>query len=366
MSVSSNKTAIISASTGTLGPGITEQMKEDGFEVYGGSRSRGDFQYSPHQLNDTAYWYEIIQEYGNTSDTIELVNLIGQSHARGDSTLHDINVKPAQAMVKAAKQYAIDNPEKKIVMVQVSAIAAKYLTDDPYGQSRAEADDAVMSTATEDPVPNFKAVVIQFPFIFTKPDEGGHVKGLHPWSMEQIAGLPVIPVVNDGNQALFPVSQSDAILSVANAYQVEESQIVEAKGKDKVNNKEMIQVFSRVAGRNPTFITLPGGLMARPLDHLHYGLLDGYGPRLMAQLPTLEEGVREEVEPFDRLLGQPAEGIVEQYADIEEGTVTLEKPPVVNHLKEYAGTIGLVALGVGAVGLAAIGGLLWLSTSSPE
>lgn len=371
MAVQSDRTAIVSGSTGTLGPGVIQKFKSNGFQAYGGSRRRGDFQYKSSELTDTAFWYSKIAEYGKNSNTIQLVNLIGQPRGRGNLSLFDINVKPAITMAKAARQYAQDNPDKKVVMVQVSAIAATYLADHEYGQSRAQADFAVFTTATEEPTaPNFKAVVIQFPFIFSEPDENGHIKGLHPWSMEQIAGLPVIPVVNGGNQALYPVSHSDAILSIINAHKVNESQIVEARGSDCVNNREMILVYSRLAGRNPLFITLPSSMMATALDLIPHGLLDGYGPRLMQKLPSKQETTEEvqeaEMQPFQNLIEKKPDGIKEKHAELEEGDVTLESPPIWQHIRENYGVLGLVAAGVGAVGLGIIGGALYLAAGGRD
>lgn len=362
-------TAIIAGCTGTLGPQITEELRGRGVQVYGGSRSPGtEFQYSNAQLRDSAYWYDIISQYAATSNTVLLVNTIGQATVSPDSTFEHVNVLPVVALAEAGKRFAEDHPDIKVVVVQVSAIAATYLHNDAYGDSRAEADRRVVALGTDHPLDNYKTLALQLPFVFVEPkedpDQPGHytISGLHHWSMEQIAGLPIVPLAGSGEQVLYPVSVRDVTVSIANAVDITESRAIEVKGGTGITQRGLIDFYARMNNRNILYVPLPSGLLGTLLDEFPYGLLSGFAPKVMHELPT--EDTREEVEPFDALLGRKAQGIEEAHTvlDAENVTVTLAPPPIREHLSAHKSKLAkITGLALGAIAL--VGGSILYATS---
>lgn len=357
-------TAIIAGCTGTLGPQIQQQLTTEGFLVHGGSRSPGtSFRYTSEELKDSHYWYEKIRELAGTSSCLLLINAIGQAAAPPGSNLSDINVRPVTALTEGGKWFAQDFPHIKVVVVQISAIAARYIPADPYGASRAEADTAVLELGTSEPLLNFKTLVLQLPYVYVEPMEDlaepGHfsIRGLQPWSMEQIAGLPIIPLADSGEQMIYPVSLSDVTSSVARAALIEESMIVEVKGGEGITQRELIEFYAEMAHRNVYFIPLPSGLLSAVLDEFPYGLLSGYAPRVMHALPI--EPAREEEEPFDQLLGRRAQGIHEAHQGIiPENAVTLAAPPIRDHLAAHRGKLIKIAAATCGT-LALVAGFIW-------
>lgn len=356
-------TAIIAGSTGTLGPQITEELKSRGFAVHGGSRSKAaDFQYTGEQLTNTQYWYERIREYAQNSSTVLLINTIGQAYAPQGSTLEDVNIRPVVALAQAGKLFAQEHPEIKVVVVQISAIAAIYLQNDAYGESRAAADQKVVTMGVEDPLTNYKTLALQLPFIFVEPKEDAQeagkyiIKGLHPWSMEQISGLPVVPLAGSGNQVIYPVALKDVTEGVAKAVNIEESQAIEVKGGSGLTQRQLVDFYAQMRKKNIIYIPVPSSVLGVVLDQFPYGLLAGYAPRVMANIP--EEDTRKAEEPFDKLLGRPAQSIEAAHQGIDAKSIELAAPPVKAHLQEHAGKITTLCLAT----LAVLGGLYYFSS----
>jgi hypothetical protein len=200
------------------------------------------------------------------------------------------------------------------------------------------------------------------PFIFVEPKEDsvkkGHytIKGLHPWSMEQVAGLPVVPLAGNGDQIIYPVSLNDVTESISKAINIKESRAIEVKGGSGLTQRDLIDFYAKMQNRNILYIPMPVPILSHLLDQFPHGLLASYAPKVMGQLSNQMD--RKTEEPFDELLGRPAKTMEEVHQGISHENVTLAKPPIADHLNAHAfkiSVLGLIALGIGG----AIGFGLW-------
>lgn len=343
-----DKIAIIAGCTGTLGAPITEELKKQDYQVYGGSRTKGDFHYTNEQLIQSAYWYEIIGQHAQQSSEVVLINTIGQASPPNGLTLDDVNVRPVVALAKAGKEFAANHPGVKVTVVQISAIAALYLQNDAYGISRAKADRKVVKLGNDNPLNNYKTLVLQLPFIYVEPQVdlnklGNYViKGLHPWSMEQIAGLPIVPLAGWGKQIVYPVNLKDVTAAIARASTLTNSLAIEVKGGSALTQKELINFYAKLRNKSIVCVPMPSSILGIILDQFPHGLLAGYAPRVMSGLSDIPS--RDTEEPFDKLLGRSATTIEEDHKEIKPTNVRFASPPIADHLLAHAGKIIKISL----------------------
>lgn len=316
-----NRPLIIVAGINGVGRDLVKDAIEKGHDVLGFSR-QPDADPKEHlciastprgeNLHDTDKWIELLEPIflKEKGDTIHYVNMIGDTGERLS--------KCAFAMASAMSQLA-EKHGKKVKFVQLSSIAASYLTDQPYAIHRNDIDQALVSE-----YPHLTTLALR-PSLIIENGLEDHSQPYGPWQMASGS----IPFAISSDLKLQPLATSDLNDAIINAKELENSKIVNAVGPDPLTQKEIVQIFVKAQGRDRVVIEVPIGEVAQwiginaPLGRFHdYAIklaLKYEGDGDAAILPTNE---------FEELVGHELTSIKTLHNDEAERV----NPPIIEHI----------------------------------
>jgi hypothetical protein len=154
----------------------------------------------------------------------------------------------------------------------------------------------------------------------------------HGWSPDQIATLPIVPIVGNGKQPLQPVSMEDALIGIANAPLYREIPLIEGVGPKVVTQEEFYRFFRKDllnASFRPVYLS-PKQLQV-VAEHFPHGHFAPYAVRYLAN-----GGYVIDHTPLETVVGRSLLSLQDIYV-LEDGkTYVMTRPPIARHVKEAA------------------------------
>ncbi len=183
------KVAIITGSTGQMGPILAKAGLLRGYDIVCCTRNPRGYQNSRHvtfaetpenKMSDSDFWSRFVRAHTKSGDELLFINTIGTAITNGLS-LEEANERP----VLAAAQGVIDAEQKigyqKHHFVHLSTIAATYLKDShPYGKVKDRLDQKLLE------MNNLDTSILRLGFVFNDLIEGRTINMGHAYSPEQL------------------------------------------------------------------------------------------------------------------------------------------------------------------------------------
>lgn len=176
---------LLTGASGFVGRNLTRSLVAAGHEINGISRSSGA---NFSELLQAKDWLPYLE---GVDAVINAVGIIGQTHSQRFDTVHS---QAPKALFEACVQMGIKR------VVQISALGAGERAAVAYHLSKRAADDYLRSL-------DLDWWVLRPSLVYGK---GGASSGV----FMQVARLPLIPLVGDGQQLVQPVHISDLVAAV--------------------------------------------------------------------------------------------------------------------------------------------------------
>ncbi len=220
---------LVLGSSGFIGKAIVEGLKDKGYDT---ATPRYDFAQEP----SVELWKERIRGFDGV---INAVGIIAQTSNQSFKALHSDTPK---ALFEAANQLGISK------VIQISALGADEEAKSAYHLSKKEADDYLRTLSVH--------------YAILKPSivygEGGKSTAL----FGALANLPLLPIIDKGDQRLQPLFIEDLVATVIKALESNQNPIeLDCVGKERLSYQELLQKFRAWLGKKPTkTIPIPSSL----------------------------------------------------------------------------------------------------------
>jgi uncharacterized protein YbjT (DUF2867 family) len=265
---------LLTGANGFIGRNLAAALAAAGHEVRGASRSSGiDFA----RMLTPAHWMPLLE---GIDAVINSVGIIGETGSQRFEAVHAL--APA-ALFRACARAGIRR------VLQVSALGADETAFSAYHLSKRAADDVLRGL-------DLDWFVLRPSLIYGR---GGKSARL----FMRLAALPVIPVVDDGRQALQPVHIGDVVATVLRSLTSAETRLsLDIVGPETVSFVDWLQRMRAVQGLAPAPVLHVPFRLALALAHAGRH----FNPILQPEnLRMLKAGYRADVGPLIRFLGRP-------------------------------------------------------------
>jgi hypothetical protein len=270
---------------------------------------------------------EAMEEMGvATSCHIMGLNLIGTAIAPKGSTLmevnHDIPLSFFEGLLEAS-----EGKTDRVSLSQLSSITITINgdTDCPYIHSKKKIEESLFQL-------NPKGTVLSLRpgMICPAPDQ--QCDTTHDYSVEQLARLPIIPILGSGNQIMQPVSEDCLYTAMINGMLSDQvtREIINTVGSDTLTQKELFAYFA--PKQNPIFVHIPANFGHVVAEHFPKGRIAPYAVGIFDELDKKpEKNLPVCGERFTELLGKKPIGMKELYKD---ATIVTRNAPIGEHIGE--------------------------------
>jgi uncharacterized protein YbjT (DUF2867 family) len=264
---------LLTGASGFIGKHITTALTAAGHDVIPATRAHGfDF----NQMRDADDWLAHLHE---VEAVINSVGIIAECRTQTFARLH---AQAPTALFKACARAGVKR------VIQISALGADESAFTPYQQSKKAADDLLRGL----PMDWF----ILRPSLVYGP--GGKSMAL----FQQMASLPVIPLVARGLQWIQPVHISDLVAAVLQCLTASPAQrTIDIVGPYPVTFVDWLQQIRKVGGRTAApILSIPFGLAVATAKLARHVV-----PMMHPDnLRMLQHGNTAEVQAFAELLGK--------------------------------------------------------------
>ena len=164
------------------------------------------------------------------------------------------------------------------------------------------------------------------------PAPGLQFDTTHDYAVERLARLPIIPVLESGQQIMQPVAEDCLYTALINALIADKiiREVVNAVGSDALTQKESFDYFAPQEKSN--FIHVPADFAEIVARHFPKGRIAPYAIEIFRSLDTNpEKNLPICGERFTELLGKKPIGLRELY---KEATLVTRPAPIGEHLME--------------------------------
>lgn len=328
------KVCIIPGGTGHLGREFAEQALKDGYKVIITTRSTKDFDDSENlyfvQANEAdqanpEFWKQILSKYSQ-AESVSLINTMGAPEAPPGKTLRDVNVLPAAAMATAMKELEDKGDLQNAKMVHLSSMGAVMLKGDPYGDSKKESEELVTKYGPRN------ICVIRVGYAFQRAEKGEITKidNTHAYGPEQLAVLPIQPVLGSGQQLLQPVFTGDIVDAGMNFK--EGVKIVNAVGHEVLTQENFMAYFCELSNKKFRPIHIPIELAAPISESFPKGHFSPYAVELCQRMET--EDMVYDAKGFEEVIGHKTSTLNDVYGDLKTKKLYYARPPIMEHSTE--------------------------------
>lgn len=284
-----------------------------------------------NQLNNPDYMKQSINEAFKEMDVSSVshvigINLIGGAVAPAGSTLEELNHDIPLSFFKGLQDAAKDKTDR-VSLAQLSSIAITINgdTDCLYVDSKKKAEESLFQL-------NPKGTVVSFRPGIICPVPGRQYDTTHDYSVEQLARLPVIPVLGSGGQIMQPVSEECLYTAMINAMLTDEviREIINAVGSDAITQKELFAHLAELGKTN--FIHVPTAFAHVVAKYFPKGRIAPYAIKIFEELDTNRaKNLPICGERFGHLVGKRPLGFKEIY---ENSTIVTKRAPIGEHVLE--------------------------------
>ncbi|MGB1010102.1 MAG: NAD-dependent epimerase/dehydratase family protein [Thiolinea sp.] len=265
---------LLTGASGFIGGHIYAALKNDGHQVITCSRQSGmDF----NQLTSAEGWLPHLE---GVDAVINAVGIIVENRQQRFDVIHR---QAPVALFAACEQAGIAK------VIQISALGVDEQAFTPYQLSKKAADDYLRNSSLS----NF---ILRPSLVY---GEGGASMKM----FKQLASLPVMPLVGDGEYQVQPVHVSDLVATVQACLQQEASdgsETIDIVGAKALSFKDWLQAIRAAEGKKPALtLPTPFALMLGVAQIGRY-IMPMMSPE---NLRMLRAGNTADVKPLTRFLG---------------------------------------------------------------
>lgn len=217
---------LLTGASGFIGQHLLKALQTAGHQVKAVTRRNGfDF----NQMTTIDAWLPHLKE-------IDIViNCVGIIVETGNQTFTTLHYQAPAALFHACEEAHV------MKVVQISALGADKQAFTPYQLSKKAADDALRSLP-------LKWFVLRPSLVYGK---GGKSMAM----FQRLASLPVLPLIDGGNQRIQPVHISDVTDTVLNCLTSSKSNLtLDIVGAHSILLKEWLQLMRAGEGKSPALI----------------------------------------------------------------------------------------------------------------
>ncbi len=265
---------LLTGASGFIGSHLKTALNNNGHEIIECSRQSGvDFN---QQLNADA-WLPLLEGVD------AVINAVGIIVETGSQKFDIIHHQAPVALFTACAQAGVER------VIQISALGVDEQAFTPYQLSKKAADDHLRAA--------------QLSSFILRPSLVYGAGGASMKMFKQLAGLPVIPLVGDGQYQVQPVHISDVVATVQACLKQEAStgsQTLDVVGAKALSFKDWLQAIRAAAGKRPApTLPTPFSLMLG-VAHIGRYVMPMMSPE---NLRMLQAGNTADVKPLAQLLG---------------------------------------------------------------
>jgi len=167
-----------------------------------------------------------------------------------------VNVRGAKNLIHASLSHKLQ------LLINLSTLSTKLPVKGVYGTTKSEADQAFASS-------KLPTVTLLSSIVYGEPAQGVFK------DLVNVSRLPVIPILGNGRQDVYPLSRTDIAVAIEKVLQLPATGNVtyDLGGKDGVTLREFLSLISHVYHKrlHPLFLEIPVGMgliLARVLEFL--------------------------------------------------------------------------------------------------
>lgn len=265
---------LLTGASGFIGSHLNTALSNDGHEIIACSRQSGiDFN---QQLNPEDW----LSHLDGVDAVINAVGIIVENRQQRFDTIHR---QAPIALFKACEQAGIRQ------VIQISALGVDEKAFTPYQLSKKAADDHLRSASLNSYI--------------LRPSLVYGAGGASMKMFKQLAALPVIPLVGDGEYQVQPVHVSDVVATVQTCLKQEantDCQTIDVVGAKALSFKNWLQAIRAADGKKPA-LTIPSPFKLM----LGVANIGRYVMPMMSpeNLRMLQAGNTADVKPLTKFLG---------------------------------------------------------------
>lgn len=333
-----HKVMFVAGATAQIAPPLILRGLKEGYKVIGlarnihGMQKRAHLEFhalDPKGMLDVDYWDDLIYTLREHATECVFVNAIGTAVPQPGQTMEDANKTPVVAATVAFEKVCT-RTQSNGQIVHISSLAASILQDEhEYSKVKGELDIFLHRTI------NLSTLVIRPGIVFNDVLKQQIIKE-HPYSPEQLAKLPLQPILGSGKQYQQPVFSGDIEEAVFNHFQnPEDSHLVEAVGPDLLSQEAMFRFFcEKVLGKRFRPVYIPYESAEFVANYAPMGRIAPYAIALFKKLDVNNLAFCSQ--KFQKLVGKPLTGLENVYL---QNPVIINFPPVKEHIKKMGKAI---------------------------
>ncbi len=273
---------LLTGATGFIGGHIARGLQQAGHQVLPVSRQQGhDFR----QMLTEADWLPLLQGVD------AVINSVGIIVETGGQTFENLHYRAPAALFRACEQAGVRR------VIQISALGVDDQAFTAYQLSKKAADDVLRGL-------DLDWFVLRPSLVY---GQGGSSMAM----FRQMAALPVIPLVGDGQQPIQPVHVDDVVATVIHCLQAHPAQrTLDVVGAHALSFVDWLQLIRTTGGKKRApVLSAPVGLIMASAQWMRFVV-----PILHPDnLRMLQKGNTSDVAPLSALLGRvplsPAQGL---------------------------------------------------------
>lgn len=217
---------LLTGASGFIGQHITKTLQAAGHQIKEVTRGNG---YNFNQMTTKEAWLPLLKDI---DVVINCVGIIAETRNQKFKTLH--------YQAPTALFYACAETDIKRV-IQISALGADEHAFTPYQKSKKEADDVLRSLP-------LNCFVLRPSLVYGR---GGKSMEM----FQSLASLPVLPLIDGGEQMIQPVHISDLTDTILNCLTSSETNTtLDVVGAHAISFKEWLQLMRIAKGKSRAFI----------------------------------------------------------------------------------------------------------------
>jgi NADH dehydrogenase len=242
---------LVTGGTGVIGEGVVPELVRRGHHVRLLSR---------HANEDAQQWPGVEPFVGDVAEATSIASAAAGCDAvvhiagiaeeeRPERTFARVNVGGTRNLIEEARRSNV----KRFVFV--SSLGVEHGTSD-YQQSKREAEELVRGSL-------LSWTIVRAGSVYGPGDE------VISRILKMVRTLPVVPVVDDGEQQFQPIWHEDLAKVLALCVERDDlaEQILEAAGPDITSMNDLVRRFAEITGRSPMRVPVPAPLAQLAIDH---------------------------------------------------------------------------------------------------